>query len=103
MNDGNLLNKIGNLLEEKLVPIEKQLRMVDQRLGGVEKRLDIVEMKVEAVNSKIDKVHQGLRQSIARGQEETIDALSELINTGYNLHEKRIKKIEKTLQIVNPQ
>ena len=78
MDDNKLLSKIGNLIDKKLEPIKKQL--------------DTVEIKVELVNKRI-----------GQAQEETIDALSEVINTGYNLHEERIKKMENKLNITNPQ
>jgi archaellum component FlaC len=85
MNDNKLLNQIGNLIDDKLQPLKKDLK-------GVKKQLDTVELKVELVNKKVE-----------QSQEETIAALSELISSGYNLHEKRIKKIENHLQISNPQ
>ena len=72
------LNQISQLLDQKLKPIEEQL--------------DNVEIKVELVNKKIEKA-----------QEETIDALSELISKGFEDHEQRINKIEDTLHISHPQ
>ncbi len=80
MNDNALLKQIGTLIDEKLVPIKKQL--------------DKVEMKVELVNKKVDLVDK----KIDKAQQETIETLSALIHTGYNLHEERITKIEKQLQ-----
>lgn len=75
----------------------KQIRVVvkeeiEDEIKPIKKQLDTVEIKVELVNKRVE-----------QSQEETIDALSELINTGYNLHEKRIKKIEDKLQITSPQ
>ena len=89
MSDNKLLNQIGNLIDKKLEPIKKQL--------------DTVELKVELVNKRVGKVHRELKQSIEQSQEETIEVLSALIHTGYNMHEKRMKKIETKLQITNPQ
>ena len=103
MNDNKLLNQIGNLIDDKLQPIKENLTGVKQDLKGVKQQLETVEIKVELVNKRVGQVHQELQQSIKQSQEETIDALSALIHTGYNLHEKRIKKIEDTLQITNPQ
>lgn len=74
----NDLRQIGRIVKDEVEPIKKQL--------------DAVEIKVELVNKRV-----------VQAQEETIDALSELINTGYNLHEKRIRKIENILQIPSPQ
>lgn len=93
----------------------KQIRTVVKEEVGeearpIKKQLDTVEMKVELVNKRVDQLGGHLRQAeqklekaIAKSQEETIEALSELINTGYNLHEKRIRKIENKLQITSPQ
>lgn len=71
----------------------KQIReVVEDEIKPIKKQLDTVEIKVGLVNKKVE-----------QAQEETIDALSELINTGYNLHEKRIMKIEDKLPITSPQ
>ena len=88
MDNNKLIKQIGNVIEKKLEPIKKQL--------------DTVELKVEAVNNKVDKVHEELQRSIEQSQEETIEVLSDLIHTGYDLHEKRIKKIENNLGIATP-
>jgi hypothetical protein len=77
MDENKLLHKIGNLIDKKLAPIKEQL--------------DTVELKVELVNKRVEEVHKKIEQS----QEDTIEALSELIHTGYNMHESRIKKLEK--------
>lgn len=69
MNDSKLLKQIGDLIDEKLKPVRDQL--------------DIVELKVETVNKRVE-----------QAQEETIGTLSDLIHAGYDMHEKRIKKLE---------
>ena len=63
------LLEFRNLIKEELKPVKEQL--------------DIVEMKVEAVNKKV-----------GQAQQETIEVLSDLIHTGHEIHEKRIKKLE---------
>lgn len=75
MNDNKLLNQIA------------------QDIKTVKKKLDVVDMKVELVNSRVELVKRRVEQA----QEETINALSDLIHEGYNAHEKRIKKIEEQL------
>ncbi len=72
---------------------------VDNRLKPIKKQLDVVEMKVEVVNNRLEKTEQELKQAITKNQEDTIEALSELIHSGYNNHEKRIKRIENHLQL----
>ena len=69
MDDKKLLKNIGDLIDTKLQPIKQQL--------------DTLELKVELVNKRVE-----------QAQEETIEALSELITTGYDSHEKRIKRVE---------
>lgn len=131
MDNNKLINQIGSLIDIKLLPLKNDLGVVkkdlsgvkkDQKglkkdlsgvrrdvnrvknqIGGVQKQLDTVELKVELVNKRVGETHQELQTSIKQSQEETIDTLSALIHTGYNLHEKRIKKIEDTLQITTPQ
>ncbi|KKQ31905.1 MAG: hypothetical protein US48_C0043G0005 [Candidatus Levybacteria bacterium GW2011_GWA2_37_36] len=88
MDNSKLLNQIGSLIKKELVPIKKQL--------------DTVEIKVEVVNKRVGQAEKNLERKIMQSQEETIDALSELINTGYDLHEKRIAKIEDNLGITTP-
>ena len=74
------LTQIRKLLVVEINPLKKDIK-------DVKKKLNNVEMKVEIVNKRVE-----------QAQEETIDALSELIHEGYDLHEKRIKKLEENLQ-----
>ena len=78
-----LLEQIGILIEEKLESIKRDLSGVKQDLSGVKHQLDSVEMKIEVVNKRVE-----------QAQHETIKALSELVNTGYNLHEERLRHVE---------
>lgn len=43
-----------------------------------------------------------LTQKIVEAQEETIDTLSEVIHTGFNMHEERIEALEKHAGIPTP-
>jgi len=78
----------------KYMDDNKLLDQIAKDIKVVKLQLNNVEMKVELVNKKVDLVSKKVEQS----QEETVDALSELIHEGYNLHEKRIKKLEEHLQ-----
>ncbi|HSW97244.1 MAG TPA: hypothetical protein VLF89_05450 [Candidatus Saccharimonadales bacterium] len=78
MDNTRLLEQISELIDTKLEPINKHL--------------DTVEMKVELINKRVEKA-----------QEETIETLSELIGTGYDMHENRIKKLEEHLNIPQAQ
>lgn len=73
--------------------------IAENRLKPIKKQMDVVEMKVEAVNNRLEKTEQELKQAITKSQEDTIEALSELMHSGYNNHEKRIRRIENHLQL----
>ena len=75
------------VVKQDLGTVKQEVQVVKQDLGTVKQQLNTVEMKVELVNKRVE-----------QAQEETVDALSELIHESYNLHEKRIKKIEEQLQ-----
>lgn len=69
MDNNKLLEKIANLIDKKLRPIKEQL--------------DSVEAKTELTYTLVEK-----------SQKETIETLSDLMHSGYEMHEKRIKKLE---------
>lgn len=56
--------------------------VVENRLKPIKKQLNIVEMKVEVVNNRLEKTEQELKQAITKSQEDTIEALSELMHSG---------------------
>ena len=78
MDDTKLLKNIGELIDTKL----------NHKLKPISEKLDVLEVKIEVLNKKIDK-----------SQDETIEVLSELITTGHNSHEKRIKRIQDNLNL----
>lgn len=84
MSDTTLLKQIGELIDKKLAPMQGQIGSMQGQIGSMQKQLDTVELKVEAVNKRVE-----------QAQEETIEVLTDIIQTGYNLHEKRIKRLEK--------
>ena len=47
-----------------------------------------------AIQASEERVKTELKGAIEKAQEETIDTLSELIHTGFNMHEERIKALE---------
>lgn len=104
-------------IKEEVKPIKKQLDVVETKVKAIETKVNTIEMKVEIVNKRVDQLDGTVRQlgeeliqteqrlgkAIIKSQEETIEVLSDLIHAGYNLHEKRIRKIENKLQITTPQ
>ena len=95
MNDTKVLNAIAQdikSVQQKLGNVERKLEDVEMKVGNVERKLEDVEVKVELVNKKVEE-----------SQKETISALTDLIESAYNLHESRIQRIEKQLKLTQPQ
>ncbi len=78
------LHAIKGIISEEVKSLKSDVGTLKNDVGALKTQMNTVELKVELVNKRIGKA-----------QEETIEALSELIHTGYNLHEERIKKLEK--------
>lgn len=85
MDNSKLLNEIGELIDKKLDPINQDIK-------GIKHQLDTVGMEEEMVNKRVE-----------QSQKETIESLSELINSSYDLHEERLKKVEDTLHLTHSQ
>lgn len=81
MDSNNLLEQIGELIDKKLNPISQDVK-------NIQEQLNTVEMKIELVSKSVEKA-----------QEETIEALSELVNTSYQSHEEIVSRIEKHLNL----
>jgi len=92
----NDFQQIREIVKGEIIPVRKQL-------NTVEIKVELVNKRVDGLEGKLGEVEKNLERKIMQTQEETIYTLSELINTGYNLHEKRIRKVEEVLQITNPQ
>jgi len=80
---GSMKQDLGSVKED----LGSFKKAVKEDFGSVKKQLNTVEMKVELVTKRVE-----------QAQEETINSLTELIHTGYSLHEERIKKIEDHLK-----
>lgn len=125
MNDSKLLKQIGELidtkLDTKLKPLKEQLDTVEMKVSSVDKRVGSVDKRVKkevgSLNKRIDglndrmdglsdnvkQMEQRLEKKIKESQEDTIEALSSLIHTGYNTHEERIVNIEQHLNLIPSQ
>ena len=106
MDDNKLLKDIGDLIDTKLQPIKKQLGALDvkvdsldSKVGALDVKVETLDLKIETVNAKVDRLATNLSKKIKQAQEETIEVLSELITAGYDLHEKRIKRVEDHLHL----
>jgi hypothetical protein len=52
-----------------------------------------------AIDKKLQTLEQRLENKIKESQQDTIEVLSDLIHTGYDLHENRIKRVEDELHL----
>ena len=75
MSEDNLLKKIAKMF---VTNNERLLSAVDEKIRGSEQRLS---------------------KKIEETQSDTIESLSDVINAGYNHHEKRIKRLEDELDL----
>lgn len=97
MSNNILLKQIGDLIDKKLD--EKLDAKFDEKLKPLKEQLDTVEMKVEIVNKRVEQLEKNTKQAIEKSQEDTIQALSNLMHSGYDMHEGRIRRIEKHLDL----
>lgn len=89
-----LLKDIKTIVSEEVQASEKRIKQeLRQEIHASEENL----------RKEIKSTEQNLRKEIHASQEDTIGALSELIHTGYAMHEKRIKKIEEHLELPSSQ
>ena len=84
MNTDELLNQIQKLLEAEREYTKNIIR---------EETVSKEALKAE-IQASEERIKTELKGAIEKAQEETIAALSELIHTGFNLHEERIKALE---------
>jgi hypothetical protein len=84
-----LLEEIGNIIDRKLE--EKLEQKLEEKLEPIRK---IMATKDDLASLKID-----LEKKIEDSQEDTTEVLSELINIGYAIHDKKIAEIEKELDL----
>lgn len=78
MND-KLVKQIGKLLENQTTLLREEMRESEERIKSE------------------------LKGAIRESQADTIEALTELMNSGYENHETRLKTIEKQLNIPQSQ
>lgn len=125
MNDTKLVKQIGELIDTKLKaelkPIKEQLDTVEMKVGSVDKR---VKKEVGLLNKRMDgltgqaggltdrmdslsdnvkQMKRRLEKKIEESQKDTIEILSELIHSGYDMHKERITNIEHHLNLTPPQ
>ena len=93
MNKDELLEKIGKLLDTKLEAERKYTK------GLLEAER---EQTRKVVREEVQAAEQRLTKKIEVSQEDTINTLSEVIQTGYSMQDERIRAIEEHLDIPHP-
>ena len=86
---------IDSRLDAKLKPIKEKITTIKQQLASTKQEITTTKQAIEASEKR-------LIQKINESQEDTIKVLSDLIHTGYNMHEERIARIEEHLDIPHP-
>jgi hypothetical protein len=87
--------KIQPLAKDTLPLFERLKNVIKEEVTASERRVKS-ELRQEIIASE-----ERLTQKIEASQEETIDVLSEVIHTRYNMHEKRVSAVEAQLDIPN--
>ena len=97
MTDRQLLEKI---LEEQQAMRKDQAELradvggLKTDVGGVKADVKNVDLKVELVNKRVAETAQHLSNKIDEAQEDTIDALKDLLLSPLDSHEERITVLE---------
>ena len=87
------------MTDEAILKLMKKT-MAEVLLVNNERLMISVEKSIEkAVRASEERLTKKLTQKIEDSQKDTIDTLTALIHTGYNLHEERIQRIENELSL----
>lgn len=78
--------------------------MVEMLLENNKRLMSAVDRSIEtAINKATRESEERLTEKLSRkiegSQKDTIDTLTELMHSGYNLHEKRIQRLEDELNL----
>ena len=95
-DNDQLLEKLGNLIDEKIAPIQKDLQEVKQDLQEVKQTQGAHKTMVEAVLEG----QQELQKTAAR--EASVMNLGARLTSKVNDHEQRITELEKEASLPHP-
>lgn len=77
--------------------IQASAHQVEEKLRHEIRQTEItLKQEIQTSNQQLE---EKLSLKIIASQEDTIDAVSDIINTGFNMHEMRIKRIEEHLAL----
>ena len=75
-------------------------KMAEMLLENNKRLMSAVDASIEkAITKAVRESEERMIEKIEISQKDTIDTLSELIHTGYDLHENRIQRIEEELKL----
>lgn len=90
MSEEKMLEKFAEMLlannERLVISIRKDIETSENRLR-------------EELTEKIEGSENRLREEFKLELDDAVDVLSELMHSGYNLHEARIQRVEKELHL----
>jgi chromosome segregation ATPase len=89
------LNLRFTTLDNQMEMLDHKVDTLDDKINTLNHQLDMLDHKVETLDYKIEAVNKKIDSS----QKDTIDTLTAVIETGYNMHEKRIKRLEEHTKI----
>ena len=105
MTEQELLQAIGQMMEEKLAPvngrldgIDKRLDGIDERLNGIDERLDGIDERLIRVEASLDHEIRPAIQLLAEGHALILERLDDKIDAKTEKLEWRVDAIEEVLK-----
>jgi chromosome segregation ATPase len=98
------LNAKIDIVDNKFAPLNLRFNTLDDTINTLSHNLDTLDYKVETLDHKVETLDlkiEAVNQKIDSSQKDTIDILTAVIETGYNMHEKRIKRLEEHKKIAS--
>ncbi len=94
---GKMFTNNSALIKQEMQEMKSELKQEMQEMKS-ELKQEMQEMKSE-LKQEMQEMKSELKQEIKSSQEETIEAVTDLFNEGFNNHEERIAVIENHLEI----
>lgn len=105
MSEDSLLKKIAKMFAANnntlLAGTDEKIKASEQRQNNKIGKMFVTNNRImlDAVDDKMNYLKKETFAKIDSSQADTIEILSEVINTGYNHHEERIKRLESELDL----
>ena len=75
MTEQELLQAIGQMMEEKLAPVNGRLDGIDKRLDGIDERLDGIDERLDGIDKRLDGIDERFD-----GIDERLDGIDERLD-----------------------